>query len=409
MSFVYEPVMEKKFESFDNVYTWCENEQKNLVRIPIQGCLENGAQFIDDECFGDEYTAFRFNQSGLRSLCSYFGITIDTLELLERQNLVTEVLNDLLAQQPIQKKLQSRELIVDESKNTIMGIVSNSYVGYSNLQLLQNVEKLIKPREADFTFKEAYSVNSQMSLRFTMEKQVGVIKSHDGDFTDKTKLGFQLKNSMVGNSSININFYLYRLVCANGLIAPAGSSVNRIFHSGKQENLFARLERVFKELTSRIGEAEKMIEDLGKLEFSPDLLAKTNCSEMIFTIIPGSKSQILDKYKIPNAFREGNKAENKIHREAKIINYIPDLFGGEFSKQVFDSPWRNNASMFDFINIFTEHAKTLSPGKKIESEEKTGILADWIAKNKRKFQHPFHWQKDGEDANERELKICDES
>jgi len=41
--------------------------------------------------------------------------------------------------------------------------------------------------------------------------------------------------------------------------------------------------------------------------------------------------------------------------------------------------------MFDFINIFTEYAKELSPAQKIESQEKAGILADWIAKNKRKF------------------------
>ena len=74
-----------------------------------------------------------------------------------------------------------------------------------------------------------------------------------------------------------------------------------------------------------------------------------------------------------------------MRREAEIKSYIPDVFGGEFSKQVFDSEWRDNASMFDFINIFTEYAKELNPAKKIEAEEKAGILADWISKNKRKF------------------------
>jgi len=41
--------------------------------------------------------------------------------------------------------------------------------------------------------------------------------------------------------------------------------------------------------------------------------------------------------------------------------------------------------MFDFINVFTEKAKELSPAEKIETEEKAGVLADWIANNKRKF------------------------
>ena len=58
---------------------------------------------------------------------------------------------------------------------------------------------------------------------------------------------------------------------------------------------------------------------------------------------------------------------------------------GATSKTVFLVYMRDNASMFDFINIFTEYAKDLKPIKKIETEEKAGALADWIAKNKRKF------------------------
>jgi len=128
-----------------------------------------------------------------------------------------------------------------------------------------------------------------------------------------------------------------------------------------------------------------MIEQLGALEFDPELLARMNRSDMIFEIIQGSKGQIVDRYKMPNTPRKGNKKENKILRETKIISCIPDLFGREHSRQVFTSSWRNNASMFDFINIFTEYAKELSPSKKIETEEKAGLLADWIANNKRKF------------------------
>jgi len=394
MSFTSEPITEISFKKIDDVYAWAEKEQNNLTRIPVHGCLKRGAKFLDDEYFGDEYTAFKFNQSGIRSLCSDLGIRFDTLELLERQNLATEVLNDLLAQRAIQEKLQSRELIVDEPENRIIGIVSKSYVGYSNFQLLQDITDLMNlktsqrsllPIKDDFDFREAYSINSQMSIRFTMQKEVGIVKGLGGDGTDKTMLGFQLKNSMVGDSSINMNFFLHRIICANGLVAPAGSSVNRVFHSGRQDKFLERLTNAFREVTCRVEQAGKMIEQLSAIEFNPTLLAKANRSEMIFDIIQGSKGQILDEFKISNTAGQGNKEENKIQREAKIISHIPDVFGGEYSQQVFTSKWRDNASMFDFINIFTEHAKKLSPSKKIESEEKAGILADWIAKNKRKF------------------------
>jgi len=41
--------------------------------------------------------------------------------------------------------------------------------------------------------------------------------------------------------------------------------------------------------------------------------------------------------------------------------------------------------MFDFLNVFTEYAKTCKPGRKIEIEEKAGTLAKYIADNAKKF------------------------
>jgi len=394
MAFSYEPIVEKSFQEWGDVYSWAEKEQQRVVRIPIEGCLRHGAQFLDDEYFGDEQGAYKFNQHGIRSLCSYLGLRFNTLEMLERQNLATDVLNDLLAQRDIQNALQKCDLIVDEGDNVIISIVSNTYVGYSNFKFVNDIIKLMKVKinqklqiseESDFVFQGAYSVNTQMSLRFIMKKKVGVVKGRGGEGVDETGLGFQLKNSMVGDSSVNINFYLYRMICKNGMVAPAGSSLNRVYHSGNEKNFYNRLENAFCEITGRIGQAGEMIEALGAIEFNPELLARVNRSEMIFDIIPGSKGQIVTKYKIPDTPREGNKEENRILREAEIISLIPEVFGREFSERVFKSKFRSNASMFDFINIFTEYAKELGPREKVESEEKAGILADWIAKNKRKF------------------------
>jgi len=72
-------------------------------------------------------------------------------------------------------------------------------------------------------------------------------------------------------------------------------------------------------MTRRIGQAGKMIEDLGSLEFNPELLARTGRSEMIFDILQGSKGHIVDTYGIPNTPREGNTKENSIRRQVKII------------------------------------------------------------------------------------------
>lgn len=394
MAFACEPIIEKSFQRLEDVYTWAKKEHEHFARIPIHGILKHGARFLDDEYLGDDTTAFRFNQAGLRSLCSYLGIRFDTLDLLERQNLATDVLNDLLSQRAVYDKLRTREFIVDESSNVIVGIVSKSYVGYSNYKFLKDIEKLMTtnktqisllPEESNFVFTEAYFINTQMSLRFTIKKKIGIVKGKGGTSEDKTLLGFQLKNSMIGDSSVNINFFLYRLMCANGLILPVGFSVNRFFHAGNINNFYNRLGKAFDEITRRVGHAGKMIENLGALQYSPELLARLNLSDMIFDIIPGLKSKIIQHYSIPNIPKEGNKKESRIMRDTEIISHIHELYARKHSNQVFTSNWRDNATMFDFINIFTEYANELSPAQKIESQEKTGILADWIAKNKRKF------------------------
>ena len=66
---------------------------------------------------------------------------------------------------------------------------------------------------------------------------------------------------------------------------------------------------------------------------------------------------------------------------------IPRCIGGSEALAVFTSHWRDNASMYDFINVFTEHAKSLDPADRLHVEEKAGDLADWIVKNKRRFRN----------------------
>ena len=121
------------------------------------------------------------------------------------------------------------------------------------------------------------------------------------------------------------------------------------------------------------------------IPFDSTSLAKAGLSERIFEIIPDSRSTILEEKKIKKvAYKKLTKAE-RIDREADIIDNIPDCFGGEFSLRVFQSSYRNNSTMFDFINVFTEYAKTQSLQERLEIEEKSGALADWSDNNKKKL------------------------
>ncbi len=75
----------------------------------------------------------------------------------------------------------------------------------------------------------------------------------------------------------------------------------------------------------------------------------------------------------------------RLTHDATLMGHIPDHYGREFSNQVFKSPFRNNASAFDFLNIFTEYANHCQPAQRLEIQGKAGTLAKYIGENARKF------------------------
>lgn len=71
--------------------------------------------------------------------------------------------------------------------------------------------------------------------------------------------------------------------------------------------------------------------------------------------------------------------------DAQLIGLIPERFGGEHSGRVFRTHLRKSSTVFDFINVFTEHAKEQPPAIRLDIEEKAGALAKYISKNAQKF------------------------
>ena len=129
-----------------------------------------------------------------------------------------------------------------------------------------------------------------------------------------------------------------------------------------------------------------MIESLGSIPFDSHSLAQHADLKLLFSIIPDRdlKAEALDQTKSRD-YSESSKGNRELARLSDAVAALPHCVGGPEALSVFRSRWRDGASMYDFINIFTEHAKTLSNGEKIEAESRAGDLAFWIYQNKRKF------------------------
>jgi hypothetical protein len=392
MPFYTQPIEETKLDTLESVEDWISDTQRCLSRIPVDGVLEHGATFLDDEYLGEGETLLHFNKPGFQALCQKLGCRQDLLERLETPSLATQVLNDLLAQREVRQSLGNDEFVMDERTGAIIGLVSKTYVTYSNQDLLGDIRSRIDrlPKDEAFHFQEAYGINTELTVRFVSIQKHGTIKGRGGEGEDKSKLGLEFGNSMVGNSSVRINYYIHRLICANGMMVPAAESVSRVFHSGRKDSFQQRLDRCFESVMRGIGQLDGLLKTLGSIPFDPEILANNRLfTDQIFGVIPGSKQELCEKndlfLRYPQDTTASEREQMRREHDARLLGLIPDHFGGPLSKKVFKAYFRTGATLFDLINVFTEHAKAQPPSRKLEIEEKAGALAKYLANNSKKL------------------------
>ena len=394
MPFLCEPIVEMQFASLKDVDGWISVNEDRLERVSIRELIEKGARFFDDEYFGDEDHFLRFNQNGIRVLAQKLSLRLDTLQRVERPGLISDLLNDLMVQKDMIERLEDHDFVVNTRSNTVLGAVSKSYVFYSNQDFIQDIQDLLgggqmaffpKDSLGRFRYVNGFSVNTQLFLRFILRVESGRVTGAGGEGEDVTEIGIQFKNSMVGDAAVSIQYFVNRLLCANGLIVPAGTSHSRVFHSGKRENFVKRLERSFHEVERKIGSTATAVKSLMSIDFDAESLARTKMTRKVLDIIPGARSRIMQEHRISKRQKTRMTPAERTEYEASIIDHIPETFAGKHAARVFNSPHRTNATMFDFINIFTEYAQTQPIHRRLEMEERAGVLADQIVKNKRKF------------------------
>jgi hypothetical protein len=401
MAFELAAVQAVSFDSVEQVLTHVEQEQKNVARIPIVDLVEKGAFFFSDKYFGNADLKLTMNEPALNDLFRWLDFYSPSfLERLEKTDLASEVLTDLVRSQAGKNKLKNAEFVFDDSTKTVIGVVSDTYVGYSNKKFLDDIcdclsskkkQKSVFSELTDFEFETSYSINTHLHLRLLHKKMTGVIRGKGGIAEDVSKLGLQLSNAMSGGKALKMDYFVHRLVCANGLILPVGGAQARLIHSGKEENFQKRLSTKMNEVIDSLATSKKMIESLGAVNFNADKIAHYPEIQKLFEIIPhknlaqSAKNQFSEeiRFNLENLKKDKLKYEHQI--KVETIKQIPYLIGGEHSDRVFKSYFRENASAFDFINVLTEEAHKHLPKERLHIEKEAGNLADFVVKNKKMF------------------------
>jgi len=171
------------------------------------------------------------------------------------------------------------------------------------------------------------------------------------------------------------------------LIAPVAEEAGRVTHTGKPETFDRKLREASECVLKGMGNAARIIEKLGRLPFDSRKLVRHRDLKDLFSVTGEDHLRAACEQRVPKeAFNDiADAKERKRLRNAALIEQIPRAIGNHEALRVFDSTWRNNASMWDFINAFTAYARTQPLAKRLKTEARAGELADWIAKNSRKF------------------------
>ncbi|WP_461534714.1 hypothetical protein [Spongorhabdus nitratireducens] len=389
------------FQSLEEVVPFVNSEKEHIYRVSLSPLLTKGAALSDDKYFGLGSTRMEFSSEGLEQFCWHLKTNPAFVQQAEREGLASDILNDRLSVLNKEGLLKNSELIIDGRENQIIGVVSNRYCGFSNLSLLETVSVALSDKQVrqksflhldfgKFELKEAYSYNSRLFLRLISTHKTGIIKGKGGEGEDITYTGLQLSNSMAGGHALKLSYYLYRLICANGLVVPTGSQADRVVHIGTAKSFSHRLEKAVSNIVGTLKTTHSMIKRLYGIEFVSLQAVKAGITDDICNLISGRdlRKEFEDMAKLKDWEKEGMTTDEiKQDEDQLLIEKVMKHLGGKGGKggKVIHSFWRDNASMFDIINIFTEIANSLPYREMLETQENAGRLADFIDKNRKKF------------------------
>ena len=369
------------FYNMKDIEEYASKEKEKVKYIPIEEFINNNSVFMDDEFFGRGKQWVSFNQDSFASFCNTFRIPLYFINELTEANLASHLLDNFLSNSNVKEQMAKHQFVIDSESNTVLGVVSKTYQKYYNKSLLEDLKKYFREVYYNFEVSESYVINTNLHLRLLSPKiKAGLVTGRGGISEDVSRIGLQLSNSLVGDSSVKIKFYILRLICANGLTIDSFNNIGKVMHSGKEETFQKRLEKAISPLLKELKTIPNMLKTLVSIEFIPASIVEVGGAEQVYSIIPLDSDLNLKRKKL-----KGDKLKQF---DIDIITDYPQKYAGEYSSRVFNSYYRNNQSMFDFINVFTEyaHADNIELRRRLEIEQRTGEFVNWIIRNKSKIE-----------------------
>ena len=371
----HKPIETQTYSSFEHLKhnVALEADQTSYTPVPIEIIFE------DDQWINNKYN---FNTHGIKALCQATNVNglFSTMEAMEHPHMSSTFLNKLFDQQSVKNELASKRFVI--IGDTIVGVVGSRYLPYSNSQFLEDLFRDNKNNSLEL--ERAVVTNTKMTANF-VEKHMG-FKTKDGE--DFTKIGLSFKNSGVGNAMIDGKLFSLRPQCLNGMMHSLNIAFTSAKHTGMADVMKYKLDKIITLAKDQYEVVKDRVQTLTQIPYTNTTADTFLKLEAPVDILPQLKR---DKLWTPKKkFSDVNTHHEDLSRSKKILDEVPTKYGGVHTLAVWNSVYRDQNSMYDWVEAFTEHAQTLPAEVQLEVEQGAGELTAWISDHKEQLGYlPF--------------------
>jgi len=375
----------QRFDEIDELIDYCKDEHNSIEYLPNDG---DTFYMVDGRKIHSTGNTLPFagcsiTEPGIKAVFTKMGVPglFPSMMAPNETTVTSNFVSRLLSEPSIQSNLRNQQFIVDSRHpdNPIIGMVSKTYLKYSNHSFLDHFLSGNNNHDLDFT--RALVDNTKMTIKWSEKKFSGI--EIDGR-PDRVKLGLYSGNSMIGNATLYFLLSVLDALCTNGIMLPKSIGGSRIVHKGDRI-WSSEVENMVNDTRKSYDRVLSQIQTTLNIPFNDD-----NIRIMLENDAPidiPRDSRVPHKYwttkrKFANKYDSNHALDNSF----KFIKEIPYNFGKVHTKRIFNSPHRKgNTSMYHFIGAFTEYAQEQPVREQYRIEEEAGELVNWFDKNNSKF------------------------
>lgn len=370
--------VEERLQTWEDVRDYATRKDVSVQWRPCTRSMRvSDDQFIKTE----DGERIHLSNRGWAALCRSLACDLSTVQGIGSSGLATEVLNDAWTRNA--ESMMRRRIVIDGC--TVVGVVGSRYQAYKHGRLVEVIDELLETHDnsnwADvgMAWEEirargeiARTIGTELRITLPLQRHDHsmIVEGAGGKGTDVSWVGVEARNGLSGECSVGVRALVFRMVCANGIVRPAADYKQRASHTGGPSKLDAEARRILGTATDGLNSTVVWLGILGKRVFSAESLA-------------GDRESLRLVRQMLEDLTDGGYWSRKLIKKRNgdrlpmVLREMASGMAGPLSGAVWHSPYRSNATWWDFVNIFTEAAQNSgSLEKQSRVEERAGRLAE---------------------------------